>query len=102
MRQLIEFPEYMTYEEMERAYHGKWILVANCNFNAHNSMLGGKPVAVADTKLEGYQDGFYDKFKTKDYAPRAFCDFDSDSPPKLFGIYQMDMKNGNDHATNDK
>ena len=102
MRTMIETPTYMTYDEMEKTYHGKWILVANCDFNPHNSILGGRPVAVADSKLEGYQDGFYDRFKAKEYAPRAFCDFDHDSPPKLFGVYRINFGDGDNNATCDQ
>jgi len=63
MRKLIDNPSYMTFEEMEEKFIGKWILITNCSYTEHNDLIGGIPVAVADTIFEGQEDGFYDRFK---------------------------------------
>ena len=89
MRRLIENPVYMTYEDMESEFKGKWILVTNCEYGPAQSFIGGIPVAVADTIFEGQRDGFYDKFRAPEYAPRTYCDFDYDSLPGLMSIYEL-------------
>jgi len=86
MRKLIENPTYMTYKEMEQEFFGKWILITNCNFAEYNELLGGVPVAVADTVFEEQRDGFYDGFKDPKYAPRATRNFNYDNMPGIFGF----------------
>ncbi|MCL2224124.1 MAG: hypothetical protein FWB96_04045 [Defluviitaleaceae bacterium] len=86
MRKLIEKPIYMTYEEMEKNFVGKWVLIVNCDYTKHSKLVGGTPVAVADTIFEGQEDGFYDKFKNPMYSPRAYEDFNYDNIPGIFGF----------------
>ena len=87
MRKLIENPSYMTFEEMEEKYLGKWILITNCDYSPYRELLGGIPVAVADSVFEGQSDGFYDRFKEPQYAPRTDRDFDYDSVPGVMGFF---------------
>jgi hypothetical protein len=77
----------MTYEKMKEDFAGKWILVTNCEYTQYNSLIGGIPVAVADTVFEGHRDGFYDEFKDPKYAPRTDKDFDYDSVPGIQGLF---------------
>jgi len=88
MRRLIENPVYMTYEEMKREFAGKWVLVTNCTPDAGHAFDGGYPVAVADTQFEGQRDGFYDKFKAPEYAPRAYRDFNYEDMPRLLAFFE--------------
>jgi len=87
MRKLIENPVYMTFEEMEEKFIGKWVLVANCDYTPYSRLIGGIPVAVADTIFEGQEDGFYDEFKDPKYSPRAYEDFNYDNIPGVFGLF---------------
>ena len=89
MRKLIENPVYMTYEEMEKEFAGKWILVANRVDTPTGLTAGGIPVAVADTIFEGQRDGFYEKFRAPEYAPRIDLDFNYDNLPGLMGFYEI-------------
>ena len=75
MRKIIENPKFMTYDEMEKEFDNKWILIANCEYGEFGKFLGGIPVAVADTPFEGQRDGFYNHFKDSKYAPRTDKDF---------------------------
>ena len=92
MRKLIENPVFMTYDEMEKNYAGKWILVTNCRRDPDHAFSSGIPVVVADSIYEGHQDGFYDKFRVPQFAPRVDYDFDYDSIPGLKGIYEIGCK----------
>lgn len=87
MRKLIENPNYMTFDEIENEYNGKWVLVANCEYGEYGKFLKGVPVAVADSPFEGQSDGFYDTFKDPKYSPRTDMDFDYDSVPGLKGLF---------------
>ncbi|MCL2188922.1 MAG: hypothetical protein FWC16_08385 [Defluviitaleaceae bacterium] len=87
MRSIIDNPTYMTYAEMEEKYIGKWIMVANSNYSPYQELLGGIPLAVADSVLEGQSDGFYDRFKAPQYSPISFRDFDYDSVPDIMGFF---------------
>lgn len=86
MRQRIENPSYMTAEELESTYDGKWVFIVNAKHNPHFRFLGGVPVVVADDIFEGQSDGFYEEFMTKDYAPRTDRDY-TDSAPELLNTF---------------
>ena len=99
MRKLIENPVYMTYEEMKAEFDGKWILVTKCNITPHQELLGGIPVAVADTIFEGHRDGFYDKFDTSEYAPRTYRDFSYDGLPCLLAFFDVEGADGDEDVS---
>ncbi|MDR1688671.1 MAG: hypothetical protein LBS21_08690 [Clostridiales bacterium] len=86
MRNLIENPVYMTYEEMKQKFDGKWIYVVNCNYTQYQELLGGVPVVVADEPFEGRSDLFYDQFFSKEYSPRTSRNF-KPNQIGLFGNY---------------
>jgi len=95
MRHKIENPTYMTADEMEVTYDGKWVLVVNADFSPYKQFLGGTPVVVADNVYEGQADGFYDEYRDKKYAPRTYRDFVVSAPELLnafFGILGGDDK----------
>ncbi|MCL2088404.1 MAG: hypothetical protein FWH14_02865 [Oscillospiraceae bacterium] len=96
MRKLVENPVFMTYEEMEKEFAGKWVLVTNCQPNPNHAFSSGFPVAVADRIFEGHKDGFYDKFRAPEYAPRTDYDFDYENTPGLTGIYDIINVEGKD------
>ena len=75
MRQVIENPVYMTTDEMKATYQGKWIYIARCVMIERNELVGGVPVVMADEPFEGAADSFYDRFRTKEYAPRCHRNF---------------------------
>ena len=87
MRKLLENPSYMTIEEIEEKFAGKWVLATNCVYSEYNQVIGGIPVAVADTVFEGHRDGFYDKFRDPKYAPRTDKDFDYDNIPQITSFF---------------
>ena len=89
MRQKIENPIYMTADELENAFDGKWIFVTNAQHTPHLRFLGGIPVVVADDIFEGQSDGFYEEFMTDEYAPRTDMDYTNSAPELLnafFGV----------------
>jgi len=91
MRQRIENPVYMTAEEIETAYDGKWVFIVRAKHSPHRKFLGGEPVVMADGIFEGQSDGFYEEFMTSEYAPRTDRDYTEPAPELLnafFGILE--------------
>ena len=80
MRKLIENPVYMTYEEIEREFDGKWIYVIKCDYTPYSEMLGGYPVVVADIHFEGHENGFYDQFRILENGMKTDIDLRHHEP----------------------
>ena len=87
MRKILKNPTYMTYEEILKKFAGKWVLVTNCVYSEYNQVVGGFPVAEADSAFEGQEDGFYDEYKDPKYSPRMSKDMNYDNVPGILGFY---------------
>jgi hypothetical protein len=101
MRELIKNPVYMSYEEMKEKFAGKWILVTNCESSTYGLLLGGVPVAVADSIFEGQEDGFYDEYKDPKYSPRMSNNMNYDDVPgfvNFFGTAELVGENANTYT----
>jgi hypothetical protein len=83
----------MKYEDIKKQFAGKWVLITNCE-DEGGGVTGGTPVAVADTELEGYNDGFYDKFKNREYKPMLSLNLNYDRLPVLTMFFKTDEKMG--------
>jgi len=77
----------MKIEEMEKEFTGKWVLVTNCIYSEYDQVIGGIPVAVADSEFEGQRDGFYDEFKDPKYSPRFSNDMNYDNTPGFVNFF---------------
>ncbi|MCL2169727.1 MAG: hypothetical protein FWB74_06865 [Defluviitaleaceae bacterium] len=91
MREKIENPVYMTFEEIQEKYIGYWVYIANANFTPDRGLIGGVPVVVADWPFKGREDGFYEEFKQPKYAPRIGKDLDYDSLPGILSIFDLEI-----------
>ena len=87
MRKLLKNPTYMKIEEIEKKFAGKWVLVTNCKYSEYNEVIGGIPVAEADSEFEGQGDGFYDEFKDPKYSPRFSNDMNYDNTPGFVNFF---------------
>ena len=87
MRKILKNPTYMTIEEIEEKFTGKWVLVTNCVYSEYNQVVGGIPVAEADSAFEGQADGFYDEFKDPKYSPRMSDDMNYDNTPGFVNFF---------------
>jgi len=101
MRKILENPIYMTIEEIEKKFAGKWVLVVNCILSEYNQVLGGTPVTEADSPFEGQRDGFYNEFKDPKYSPRMSNNMNYDDVPGFVnffgnaGVADMIVENAN-------
>jgi hypothetical protein len=85
VRQKVDNPVYMSANDIEKEYDGKWVFITNAEYSPHMKFLGGIPVVVADNIFEDQADGFYDEFKDKKYAPRT--DMDYTNAPELLNAF---------------
>ncbi|MCL2604060.1 MAG: hypothetical protein FWD90_06245 [Defluviitaleaceae bacterium] len=83
MRQAIENPTFMTADEIEKTFVGKWVYIVNAEFTRFMDFVGGIPVVYADDVFEGQKDGFYEQFRIPKYAPRYDTDYSFSAPPLL-------------------
>ena len=70
-----ERKEY-THEQLRKIFDGKWLYLVNSQFTDGNGLIKATPVVIADSELEGIDEGIYDQFKrNKKYGIRADADF---------------------------
>ena len=101
MRKILKNPTYMTIEEIKEKFAGKWVLATNCEYSEYNQVIGGIPVAEADSPFEGQEDGFYDEFKEPKYSPRMSNNMNYDDVPgfvNFFGTTEMVGENANTYT----
>jgi hypothetical protein len=76
MRVKISYPKYMTAEEIQTNYMGKWVFISNAEMSDTMDFIGGTPQIVADEIYEGHEDGFYNEFLNNDkYSPCLDMDY---------------------------
>ena len=90
MREIIENPTYMRYEDMEKEFDGRWILITRCEYDELDKFIGGIPVAIADKPFQGQSDGFYDEFKASKYSPMTDINFAH--PAGIFSFFSGELK----------
>jgi len=70
-----ERKEY-TWEELRENFDGKWLYLVNTQFTKSHKMIKGTPTVVADSELEGIEEGIYKEFRTRNgYGLTADADF---------------------------
>lgn len=76
MRTKIEKTTYMTAEEIQTKFNGKWVLITNAEMTLAMEFIGGIPVVIADSIYEGHEDGFYTEYVDNDeYSPCLDLDY---------------------------
>ena len=64
-----------TYEQLRKEFDGKWLYLVNTLFSDGHEMLKGTPVIIADSELEGLEDGIYEPFHQNTFGMTADADF---------------------------
>jgi len=73
MYKIIENPQIMTKEDIDKMFDGKWIYIVKADITKHGELIKGMPVIIADEPYEGTEDGIYDKYNTYEFVKR--CDY---------------------------
>ena len=69
-----ERKEY-TFEQLKEYFDGKWLYLVNAEFTDAHKIVKAVPVVVADSELEGIEDGIYKPFRAKGFGKKADADF---------------------------
>ena len=69
-----ERQEY-SYKQLRETYDGKWLYLVNTLFSSGHELIKGTPVVIADSELEGLEDGIYEVFQQKGFGMTADADF---------------------------
>jgi hypothetical protein len=74
-----ERKEY-TFEQLKKFFDGKWLYLVHAEFTDAHRLLKATPVVVADSELEGIEDGIYKPFRAESFGNKADADFTNMCP----------------------
>ena len=69
-----EQKEY-TFHQLKESFDGKWVYLVHAVFTNAHGLVKATPVVVADSELEGIDDGIYDQYHNNIYGRKADADF---------------------------
>ena len=64
-----------TFAQLQEQFNGKWVYLVHAVFNETHGLVSAIPVVVAETELEGIEEGVYEPFQNGDYGRTADADF---------------------------
>ena len=64
-----------TLEQLKEHFDGKWVYLVNAEFNDAHGLIKATPVVVADSELEGIEEGIYEQYHCEVYGNKADADF---------------------------
>jgi hypothetical protein len=70
-----------SYKQLKEKYNGKWLYLVNSEFTDDHEMLRAIPVVIADSELEGIENGVYEPFQDEMFGITADADFTNVSMP---------------------
>ena len=65
MYTILDTADLLTFAEIKAEYDGKWVFMTNCEFSEGYYLERAIPRVIADTTLEGLDEGVYDIYKNK-------------------------------------
>ena len=64
-----------TFPQLQEQFNGKWVYLVHAVFNEAHGLVKAIPVVVAESELEGVEEGIYEPYHSEDYARTADADF---------------------------
>jgi len=64
-----------TFSQLQEKFDGKWVYLVHAEFSNLHGLQKAIPVVVADSELEGIEDGIYKPFHSEEYGRKAEADF---------------------------
>ena len=64
-----------TLVQLKNIFDGKWVYLVHAEFTNARGLIKAIPVVVADSELEGVEEGVYEKYKNENYGITADADF---------------------------
>ena len=69
-----EQKEY-TFSQLQELFSGKWLYLVHAEFSNAHGLIKATPVIIADSELEGIEDGIYELYRSDYYGRKADADF---------------------------
>jgi len=69
-----EYIEY-SYNELKEKFNGKWVYLVHAFFSNSHGLEKAIPVVVADSELEGIEEGIYEIYHNDSFGRKADADF---------------------------
>jgi len=63
-----------TFEQLKEQFDGKWVYLVNVTFTDGHGLLKATPVVIADSELEGIDDGIYTQYRSPEFGRKADLD----------------------------
>ena len=64
-----------SFSQLQEKFDGKWVYLVHAKFSNSHGLLKAIPVVVADSELEGIEDGIYRLYQSEEYGRKAEVDF---------------------------
>ena len=64
-----------TFAQLRERFDGKWVYLVHAIFNTAHGLVKAIPVVVADSELEGVEEGIYEPYRCGAYGKTADADF---------------------------
>ena len=64
-----------TFSQLKEQFDGKWVYLVHVLFSDAHGLVKATPVVVADSELEGIDEGIYSQFHNDKYGRKADLDF---------------------------
>jgi len=64
-----------TFEQLQDKFDGKWVYLVWAEFTDAHGLIKATPVVVADSELEGVEEGIYETYHCESFGRKADADF---------------------------
>jgi hypothetical protein len=71
MYQIIENPQMMSVEEIDKEFDGKWVYLTHTVRTPQRMLIEAMPVVIGDCPFDGVEDGIYEKFRDGSWGNRT-------------------------------
>lgn len=69
-----EHREY-TFAQLQEKFSGKWVYLVHAVFTKAHGLVKATPVVIADSELEGVEEGIYTQYQSDSFGRKADADF---------------------------
>ena len=64
-----------SFTQFKEQFDGKWVYLVRAIFTNTHGLVKATPVVVADSELEGVEEGIYESYQSESFGRKADADF---------------------------
>ena len=64
-----------TFKQLQEQFNGKWLYLVHAVFTNAHGLIKAIPVVIADSELEGVEEGIYEQYHSESFGRKADADF---------------------------